>query len=156
MRQGLILLAHAARDPGWRAPFEELAERIRAQRPELGLKLAFLELMAPDPPDGRRRVGSRRLRRAAGRSDLSRPGHVRDDVPLLVDALRKRYSGVAVTQSSAAGEDGGVLDALASFCVGALDEHGSDSPVSLTLHNINYAQYDSRRSLLRFYGNKAS
>lgn len=133
MRQGLILLAHGARDPGWREPFEELAVRIRAQRPELSLRLAFLELMAPDLLTAGEEL-------VAGGCDalrvvpifLGQGGHVRDDVPLLVDALRKRYSGVAVTQSSAAGEDGGVLDALASFCVRALDEHGSDSSVSST------------------------
>jgi sirohydrochlorin cobaltochelatase len=38
-----------------------------------------------------------------------------------VDALRKRYSGIEVSLSRAAGEDGRVIDALASFCIGELE-----------------------------------
>ena len=44
-------------------------------------------------------------------------GHVREDVPALVDALRSRVPNVTVTQSPTAGEDELVLEALASFCV---------------------------------------
>jgi len=46
---------------------------------------------------------------------------VREDVPALVDRLRSRYPGIAVTQTGAAGEDDGVLDALAAFCLQGLD-----------------------------------
>jgi sirohydrochlorin cobaltochelatase len=121
MRQGLILLAHGARDPRWREPFEDLARRIRARRSDLEVRLAFLELMAPDL-----RTAAEELVGAGCDALLVVPvflgqgGHVRDDIPALVDALRKRHSDVVVTQSRAAGEDGGVLDALALFCIGAL------------------------------------
>jgi sirohydrochlorin cobaltochelatase len=130
MRQGLILLAHGARDPRWRDPFEQLVERIRAKRPELDVRLAFLELMAPDLL-----LAGEELMAAGCDALLVVPvffgqgGHVRDDVPALVDALRMRCSGVGVTLSRAAGEDGGVLDALASFCVRELDAPGNDHPV---------------------------
>jgi sirohydrochlorin cobaltochelatase len=122
MRQGLILLAHGARDPRWREPFEELAERIRAKRPGLAVRLAFLELMAPDLL----LAGEELV--AAGCDALhvvpiffGQGGHVHDDVPALFEALRKRCSGVDVTLSGAAGEDGGVIDALASFCIGEIE-----------------------------------
>ena len=122
MRQGLILLGHGARDPRWREPFERLAERIRAKQPGLTVRLAFLELMAPDLL-----LAGEEL--VAGGCDALRVvpiffgqgGHVRDDVPGLVDALRKRCSGIDVTLSRAAGEDGGVIDALASFCIRELE-----------------------------------
>jgi hypothetical protein len=39
------------------------------------------------------------------------------------------------------GEDGGVIDALASFCIRELDAPANDHPVFRTRHNINYAQY---------------
>ena len=52
---------------------------------------------------------------------LDKEGHVRDDVPALIDALRARYSAVNVTVQPAAGEDGGVIDALASFCIRELE-----------------------------------
>jgi sirohydrochlorin cobaltochelatase len=122
MRQGLILLAHGARDPRWREPFERLLDRIGAKRPELAVRLAFLELMAPDllmAGEELVAVGSNALRVVP--VFFGQGGHVRDDVPALVDALRKRCPGVGVTLSRAAGEDGGVIDALASFCIRELD-----------------------------------
>ena len=122
MRQGLILLAHGARDPRWREPFEQLAERIRAKRPELAVRLAFLELMAPDlflAGEELVAAGCDTLRVVP--IFLGQGGHVRDDVPALFDALRKRHSGVDVTLSHAAGEDGDVIEALASFCIRALE-----------------------------------
>jgi sirohydrochlorin cobaltochelatase len=122
MRQGLILLAHGARDPRWREPFERLLERICAKRPELAVRLAFLELMAPDlllAGEELVAAGSNALRVVP--VFFGQGGHVRDDVPALVEALRKQCPGVGVTLSRAAGEDAGVIDALASFCIGELD-----------------------------------
>ena len=125
MQQGLILLAHGARDPRWREPFEDLAARIREKRPELGVRLAFLELMEPDlATAGEELVASGCEAILVVPVFLGQGGHVREDIPALIEALRTRHSGVIVTQSRTAGEDGGVLDALASFCLGALESPG--------------------------------
>ena len=51
-------------------------------------------------------------------------GHVREDVPALVEVLRKRWTGVAVSVSRTAGDDSGVVDALATFCIHELDQPG--------------------------------
>jgi sirohydrochlorin cobaltochelatase len=122
MRQGLILLAHGARDSRWREPFEQLAERIGAKRPEVAVRLAFLELMAPDlllAGEELVAAGCDALRVVP--IFLGQGGHVRDDVPALFEALRKRYSGVDISLSRAAGEDADVIDALASFCIRELE-----------------------------------
>ena len=123
MRQGLILLAHGARDPRWREPFDQLVERVRAKRPELAVRLAFLELMTPDLL----LAGEELV--ACGCDTLlivpiffGQGGHVREDVPALADVLRNRWAGVAVSVSRTAGDDGGVVDALASFCIHELDQ----------------------------------
>jgi len=122
MRPGLILLAHGARDPRWREPFERLVERIGARRPDLGVRLAFLELMTPDLLSaGEQLVAEGCDALHVVPVFLGQGGHVREDVPMRVDALRQRCSGIPVTQSRAVGEDAGVLDALASFCVGEMD-----------------------------------
>jgi sirohydrochlorin cobaltochelatase len=123
MHQGLILLAHGARDPRWREPFEHLAARVRAKRPDLQVRLAFLGLMEPDlETAGEELVATGCDAVLVVPIFLGQGGHVRDDVPALVESLRTRHSGVVVTQSPAAGEDRGVLDALASFCVERLGE----------------------------------
>ncbi len=125
MRQGLILLAHGARDPRWREPFDGLVERVRAKRPELAVRLAFLELMAPDLLlAGEELVASGCDALLIVPIFFGQGGHVREDVPALVDALRKRCTGVAVSVSRSAGDDSGVVDALASFCIHELDQRG--------------------------------
>src|SRR5271154_2970571 len=49
LRPRLILFGHGARDPRWTEPFERLAARVRAQS-SAEVRLAFLELVAPDLP----------------------------------------------------------------------------------------------------------
>lgn len=117
------MLAHGARDPRWREPFDQLIERVRAKRPEVAVRLAFLELMTPDLL----LAGEELV--ACGCDTLlivpiffGQGGHVREDVPALADVLRNRWTGVAVSVSRTAGDDGGVVDALASFCIHELDQ----------------------------------
>jgi sirohydrochlorin cobaltochelatase len=120
MRQGLILLAHGARDAHWREPFEQLAKRIRLQRPGLAIRLAFLELMSPDVVTaGDELVNEGCDALVVVPIFLGQGGHVLRDIPALVSALRRRHPQIAVAQSAAAGENDGVLDALAAFCLGA-------------------------------------
>ena len=47
--------------------------------------------------------------------------HVRDDIPALVDALRKRCPNAAISLGSAAGENAGVIEALATFSLAELN-----------------------------------
>jgi sirohydrochlorin cobaltochelatase len=125
IRQGLILLAHGARDPHWREPFDRLVERVRARRPELAVRLAFLELMTPDLPlAGEELVASGCDALLIVPIFFGEGGHVREDVPALIDVLRKRQTGVLVSVSGAAGDDSGVVEALASFCIHELDQRG--------------------------------
>jgi sirohydrochlorin cobaltochelatase len=125
MRQGLILLAHGARDPRWREPFDGLVERVRAKRPGIAVRLAFLELMTPDLLlAGEELVASGCDALLIVPIFFGQGGHVREDVPALVDVLRKRWTGVAVSVSRNAGDDSGVVDALASFCIHELDLRG--------------------------------
>jgi sirohydrochlorin cobaltochelatase len=118
MRRGLILFAHGAREPGWSAPFEVLASRVRALAPDTPLRLAFLELMTPD------------LDAAAGELVgccvesirivpifLGPGGHLRRDLPLRVAALRKRYPSVEFECEAPVGEEDSVIDAIARYCV---------------------------------------
>ncbi len=121
MGTGLILLAHGARDPRWREPFDRLVERIGTRVPSASLRLAFLELMTPDlVAAGEELVAAGCDALVVVPVFLGQGGHVREDIPKLVDTLRRRWPTVPVTQSSAAGEDSGVLEALALFCIAEL------------------------------------
>jgi len=89
---GIILFGHGARDPRWAEPFERLAARLRAARGDAPVSLFF-----------------------------GQGGHIRRDLPQLIDACRAAHPGVEIRCATAVGEDDGVLDAIARYC---LDQAG--------------------------------
>ena len=120
MKPGLILFAHGARDPRWAASFEAVADRVRDQRPGLVVRLAYLELMTPDLPtaaaelaaDGCDAVTVLPLFLGAG-------GHVRRDLPAILDELRRSHPGVTWQQEPPVGELPSVIDAMAGAAIAA-------------------------------------
>ena len=114
MSRGLVLFAHGARDPRWAAPFEAVAARIRAAEPTLPIELAYLELMRPDLPEAAARLV------AAGCASvdivplfLGTGGHVRQDLPRLVEGLRAAHPATRWRLRPAIGEAGAVVGAMA-------------------------------------------
>ncbi|MFM0209690.1 CbiX/SirB N-terminal domain-containing protein [Paraburkholderia sediminicola] len=119
---GMVLFGHGARDVRWREPFERLAEKVRAARgsdAEAGpVLLAFLELMEPDLPTA---VGALV---SDGCSVVTvvpvffgQGGHVRRDLPEVIERCRGVYPAVEITCATAVGEDEAVLDAVAEYCL---------------------------------------
>ena len=115
--RALILFAHGARDPRWAEPLQVLQQRLATRAPGIPVALAFLELMPPDLASAAATLvagGARRLQVVP--VFLGQGGHVRDDLPRLVDALRLRHPEVDVRLSDAVGEVPEVLDAIADYC----------------------------------------
>ena len=114
MKTGLILFAHGARDARWAAPFEAVAARVRAQRPDVAVRLAFLEIMSPSLPDAGAELAAQGCQNLQVLPlFLGAGGHVRKDLPLLVDALRNAHPGMAVTLQPPVGELDSVTAAMA-------------------------------------------
>jgi sirohydrochlorin cobaltochelatase len=114
MTRGLILFAHGSRDPNWRKPMEAVAARLTGRSPDLLVTCAFLELDQPDL------VTAAGALVAQGASTLAVVPmflgvgkHAREDLPLLVAAVRQAHPNVAVTLAPALGEQEPVLDFLA-------------------------------------------
>jgi sirohydrochlorin cobaltochelatase len=115
MKRALILFAHGARDPRWAAPFEAIADAVRERATGVEVRLAFLELMAPDLPtvadalvaDGCTRIDILPLFLGTG-------GHLRRDLPPLVEGIAARNPQVHITLHGAAGEATDVIAALAA------------------------------------------
>ena len=117
---GLVLFGHGARDVRWREPFERLAEKVRAARgSDAGpVLLAFLELMEPDLPTA---VGALVSDGCSGVTVVpvffGQGGHVRRDLPEVIERCRRLYPSVEIKCAVAVGEDEGVLDAVAGYCL---------------------------------------
>ncbi|MGA9912924.1 sirohydrochlorin chelatase [Paraburkholderia sp.] len=119
---GMVLFGHGARDVRWREPFERLAEKVRAARgsdAEAGpVLLAFLELMEPDLPTA---VGALVSDGCSGVTVVpvffGQGGHVRRDLPEVIERCRRLHPSVEIKCAVAVGEDEGVLDAVAGYCL---------------------------------------
>lgn len=118
---GLILFAHGARDARWAAPFHRLAEKVAAARPDVPVRLAFLDFMQPDLETAAEALvasGCEALRIVP--VFFGQGGHLREDVPRVVAAVRARHPSVAVQVLEAIGENDAVLAQIALVAVDAL------------------------------------
>jgi sirohydrochlorin cobaltochelatase len=102
----------------WAEPFERLRERVERRAPDARVVLAFLEFMAPDLDAAVAELS------AAGCRDialvpvfLGQGGHLRDDLPNLLQRVATRHPECLIRPAVAAGEDDAVLDALAAYCL---------------------------------------
>jgi sirohydrochlorin cobaltochelatase len=117
-RTGLILFAHGSRDPQWRAPMEAVATRASTLAPEALVRCAYLELMNPDLPacvadlaaQGVSEITILPMFLGVGR-------HAREDLPVLVDDLRRNYPAIQFVLRTAIGEDARVVEMLAQFAL---------------------------------------
>jgi sirohydrochlorin cobaltochelatase len=114
--RGLLLFAHGARDPEWARPFESIRDRIRAQRPELPVELAYLEVMKPSLEEGIDRLT------AQGASSITvfplfmaQGGHLKQDVPRILADVRAGRPHVPLALETAIGDVPELLDAIAAW-----------------------------------------
>ena len=123
---GLILFAHGARDPRWAEPFEAVARKIRAQQPHLQVQMAFLELMTPDLAAAGAAMAAGGCRRVQVLPMfLGTGGHLRRDLPPMVQELREQHPQVHWQLQAAVGEHPLVGEAMAAA---ALDLLAADGP----------------------------
>ena len=117
-QRGLILFAHGSRDPQWRAPMEAVAARAQALDARTVARCAYLELMEPDLPacaaalvaQGVTAITVVPMFLGVGR-------HAREDLPVLLDALKARHPQVRFELRPAIGEDERVVDMLARIAL---------------------------------------
>src|SRR5262249_1442359 len=101
---GIVLFAHGARDARWAEPFERLADQLRGLRAAtLGgvrsapVSLAFLELMTPDLPTAvAEQVAGGCCAVTIVPVFFGQGGHVREDLPLIVDQCRAAHPDVEI------------------------------------------------------------
>ena len=117
----LVLFAHGARDPEWSVPLRAIERRVASRRPDLTVALAFLELMAPALEEVLERLA------AAGHTRITiaplfmaQGGHLKQDLPRLLDQVRQHHPAVVLDLLPPVGEAEPVLDAIGSWLVNAV------------------------------------
>lgn len=121
---GILLFAHGARDPAWARPFLSIAARMRELHTDGPVELAYLELMEPrldTAVDQLVQAGCQQV--TVVPLFLGAGGHVRRDLPALLDGLRQRHADLVLQSTCAIGESDAVITALADAAFGlALQE----------------------------------
>jgi sirohydrochlorin cobaltochelatase len=114
--QAIILFAHGARDPEWAAPFGLIQQQLQAARPDVLVLVAFQEFMAPSldaavaqsAAQGAQRIVLVPLFMAQG-------GHLKRDLPLLVEQVRRRHPQLELQVLPAIGDAPEILQAIAGW-----------------------------------------
>jgi sirohydrochlorin cobaltochelatase len=122
MPAGLVLFAHGARDARWAEPFERLRERVAGAAPDTRVVMAFLEFMTP----GLDAAAAALCAAGCGAITvvpifLGQGGHVREDLPKMLERVAARHPDCRFRMVEAAGESDVVLDAIAAYCLRQLD-----------------------------------
>lgn len=110
----IVLFAHGSRSGAWAEPFQALLSQVRAQASGQRVELAFLELMEPSLSACAAALyadGVRELRVVP--VFLGMGGHLKEDLPRLVDSVRAGHPDLSVRVDPPIGEQNGVIGAIA-------------------------------------------
>lgn len=119
---GIVLFAHGARDPAWAQPFLAIRDKLRAGRPEFPAELAFLELMTPSLPEAVHALAERGVAAITiFPLFMAQGGHLKKDLPRIVDELRAAHPGVLIAVQTAVGDVPEILDAIAAWILSRVD-----------------------------------
>lgn len=115
MKTALILFAHGARDPEWAAPMRRVQQAVRQQVPGQPVELAFLEFMAPNLVDcANALVADGADKVVVLPMFIARGGHLKKEVPEIIEQLRSTHPGVEFSLAGAVGEHELVIAAMAA------------------------------------------
>jgi len=112
LKDGIILFAHGSREPEWAQPLESIARQLSG---EFTVELAYLERMKPtldEAVDSVVAKGARRVRIVP--VFLGVGGHLKEDLPRLVEAARARHAGLEIVLEQTIGERKEITDAIAA------------------------------------------
>jgi sirohydrochlorin cobaltochelatase len=117
MPRGLILFAHGSRDPAWGASLHALARELGAQDATLEVRCAFLELQAPDLGSAVAELAPQVQRLWVCPVFWAANGHVRRDLPALLDEVRRAHPRLQLELLPALSDLPGMLPFLAGTLV---------------------------------------
>ena len=118
--RAIVLFAHGARDPEWAQPFRRIQRTVARKCPGAAVELAFLESMEPALAEAIDKLAkSGRTRITVAPLFMAQGGHLKQDVPRILDAIRAEHRGVDIELLPAIGEVDAILDAISAWVADA-------------------------------------
>lgn len=114
MKTALILFAHGARDPEWANPMRRVQAAVRERTNGVPVELAFLEFMSPNLTESVTQLiadGADKL--VILPMFIARGGHLKKELPEMLEVLRCTYPNVEFSLGGAIGEHDTVVQAMA-------------------------------------------
>ncbi|MGB7502037.1 MAG: CbiX/SirB N-terminal domain-containing protein [Azonexus sp.] len=115
MTTAIILFAHGARDPEWGNPLRRVQAVVRQRMADVPVELAFLEFIAPSLPESTAQLVAQGARKIVVLPMfIAQGGHLKREVPEMLDVLRSTYPEVQFSLGAAIGENEIVVQAMAT------------------------------------------
>ena len=116
--RGIILLAHGSRDPLWKQPIEAVAAHIRSTAPQTPVRCAYLEATTPDLASSATELVDLGVRAISVMPLFLGIGkHAREDLPLLLAALREHHPQIEFNLKPALGEEAQIIELIARIAI---------------------------------------
>jgi sirohydrochlorin cobaltochelatase len=94
-RAALVIVGHGSRDPAANAEFEALVSGFAAHEPGRDVSYGYLELAEPSLATALERAGAHASNVLVLPLILFGAGHVKNDLPLVLDAARRKFPAVS-------------------------------------------------------------
>jgi sirohydrochlorin cobaltochelatase len=117
----ILLFAHGARDPSWAEPFRRIVARLGQRQPRIRVELAFLELMQPTLDFAIAGLAAEGIGHiTVVPLFLAQGGHLKQDLPRLLDDIRRDYPALRIDVTTAIGDSEDLIKAIADW---AFEQH---------------------------------
>lgn len=111
-----LLYAHGARDPDWATPVRTIAARLREVTSGQRVEVAYLEHMAPTMEQAVTALAGEGVRRViVVPLFVGRGGHLKKDLPVVLERCRAGHPEMDIRVRPALGEDAAIVDAIVNW-----------------------------------------
>ncbi|MFI6773461.1 sirohydrochlorin chelatase [Nocardia sp. NPDC050412] len=139
-RPALIAVAHGSRDPRSPATMSAVVADIAAARPDIDVRLAFLDLNAPSVEQVAKAVAVQGHTHAVvAPLLLGSAYHARVDLPGLLAAARTDHPQLVLTQADVLGPDPRLITTLRDRTSAALEPAGGRRPLGVVVAAVGAA-----------------
>jgi len=112
----ILLFAHGARDPSWAEPLRQIVARMGEKQPGMRVELAFLDMMEPTLDAAVAALAAEDIGRITVIPlFLAQGGHLKEDLPRLLDDIRRHHPALQIDVTSAIGDSEDLTNAIADW-----------------------------------------